>query len=241
MVIKMDTAGHNVWVQHSDNSGTVNASQVAICGDTVGVFGMYATQMMAWGTDTLTRPMNCGYRAYFTRLKAGTGAIIAVDSLWGPCGTYVNPTTGGGMAGGGTGAIASDPFGNFYMGGNFNYQMAAGADTLVNIGGDYNWYVCKFGTANCTQPIGTAVHQLANSAGHDLIVYPNPSQGSFTFSSTAALGRLCVYNLLGDCVYTKLENGTHVTVDLAAQPKGIYLYALQDDLGNIVRGKLMLR
>lgn len=240
-VIKMDTAGHNIWVQHSDNSGTVNAAQVAVCGDTVGVFGMYATQMMAWGTDTLTREMNCGYRAYFTRLKAGTGAVIAVDSLWAPCGFNIFPGNGGGMAGGNTGVIASDPFGNFYMGGQFDHELATGPDTVYNIGGDFNWYVCKFGSTNCSQPVVTSVAQKVTTTDIDLKVFPNPSDGYFTFSGNAALGHLSVCDITGRCVYSEMIGTSKAGVDLGMLAGGVYVYTIQSPSGAVIRGKLVLR
>jgi len=185
--------------------------------------------------------MNCGYRAYFTRLNAGTGAVIAVDSLWAPCGFNIFPGNGGGMAGGNTGVIASDPFGNFYMGGQFDYELATGPDTVYNIGGDFNWYVCKFGSTNCSQPVVTSVAQKVTTTDIGLKVFPNPSDGYFTFSGNAALGHLSVCDITGRCVYSEMIGTSKAGVDLGMLAGGVYVYTIQSSSGAVIRGKLVLR
>jgi hypothetical protein len=192
----------------------------------------------------LYRPMNCGYRAFLARFNANTGAVIAVDSLQAGCGLNVFASAGGGYVDGGTGLITADRFGNFYVGGYFDYQMWAGIanDTVTSIGGDQDWFIYKFGTANCTQPIiiNTGVQQL-NSSIAELKVYPNPSTGTFTFIADAAIGRLEVYNIVGEKVYTETVKGNKTTIDLSNRPAGIYIYTLHSNEGSMIKGKLIIK
>lgn len=242
IVIKLDTAGHNLWIQHSENSGTVSVTQAVPSGDTVAAFGLYATTLMIWGNDTLTRPWNCGYRSYLALLNANTGAVIGVDSLETMCGANIDPSSGGNMIDGGTAAIAADRFGNFYMGGEFDYQLWLPGDTVNYLGGDDSWYLCKYGSPNCSQPIDSvlSVRQNMSNAGA-VSVYPNPSTGVFTFSAHAALGQVTVYNLVGEKVFTATTSAEKLNIDLHGQAEGIYIYTINTSGNKMQEGKLILR
>ena len=72
-------------------------------------------------------------------------------------------------------------------------------------------------------------------------VYPNPSAGSFTVSIDNTVTGLCIYNVLGQKVYS-VDNSAWAlgsnkfTIDLSGQPAGIYvLNLIQSDLNKVVK------
>jgi len=65
--------------------------------------------------------------------------------------------------------------------------------------------------------------ELISNNNLNMIIYPNPSTGIFTMSSSANIE---VYNLIGDLVMT--ENNT-TSIDLTAAPKGMYFVRLNRD------------
>jgi hypothetical protein len=62
-------------------------------------------------------------------------------------------------------------------------------------------------------------------------IYPNPSNGIFKISSTERTDQLnvCVYDLLGNCVFTKAIAANEEEIDLSAQAKGFYLLEIRSD------------
>jgi len=85
-----------------------------------------------------------------------------------------------------------------------------------------------------------------NADDGGLKVYPNPSNGAFTFQSTVVSGQpseVEVYNMMGQQVYsqTNIPNSTF-RIDLSNQANGVYLYRLISLDGSIVgEGKLILQ
>jgi hypothetical protein len=240
-VVKLDTAGNNVWVQHSDNSGTVTALQAVVSGNTVAVWGKYATELMIWDTDTLTRITNCGHRPYLARLNANTGAVIGIDSLQAPCTQNVYPANGGGYADGGTSSIAVDRFGNFYVGGCMNHEVYIGNDSLSNVGGDLDWYVAKYGTTNCSVPVVVAVQEINNVAATQVKVYPNPTTGEFTIRANAEMVSVEVYDIVGTKVYTSSIENNKTSIDFRTMAKAIYVYTVQLKQGGTLKGKIIVQ
>lgn len=71
-------------------------------------------------------------------------------------------------------------------------------------------------------------------------IYPNPNRGRFTLIvnghpdsyrvSMVNEGTIEVYNMLGEKVNSQSSN-CQMTIDLSAQPEGIYMYLLKSDKG----------
>ena len=89
----------------------------------------------------------------------------------------------------------------------------------------------------------TNVQTLAAS-GCSVSVYPNPSNGIFTFNIQHASvdSKLQVFNVLGEKVYdATLQHSTVTThVDLSKQAKGVYFYKLISTSGVEKNGKLVI-
>jgi hypothetical protein len=87
-----------------------------------------------------------------------------------------------------------------------------------------------------------AVPQVSNNSTM-INVYPNPSQGTFTFDISTNLknAQLKIYNTIGQEVsYSTVNMGKNL-ISLNNQPAGIYLYRLLNENGEPVStGKLIL-
>jgi len=92
------------------------------------------------------------------------------------------------------------------------------------------------------EPDPTAVPEVSNKV--TINVYPNPSQGVFTFEIPAAQNNsdLRIYNAIGQEVYsTKVKSG-NCQVNLSNQSRGVYLYRLLNENSSPVStGKLILQ
>jgi hypothetical protein len=82
------------------------------------------------------------------------------------------------------------------------------------------------------------------SLDEQINVYPNPSNGQFTFDfNTPVTGSMDVYNMLGEKVYSETLNIKHSTfnIDLSNNANGIYLYRVITKSGELIgEGKLII-
>lgn len=144
--------GMTPFVVSVSSSGTLNWGRTAkallagtkVCGlayrnNILAATGPYGGRLV-WDTDTLTAPVTMSGTTYvfLARLNAHSGAEISMDSIASE-GTLNNEPT----------AMTSDRNGNFYVGGLFDNILYPGGDTITSAGGWYDWFVAKFGSANC--------------------------------------------------------------------------------------------
>lgn len=72
-------------------------------------------------------------------------------------------------------------------------------------------------------------------------VFPNPSSGIITINLTAAATEICVYDLLGNCLWSgKIQGDPNPKIDLSDQPKGIYFMEIVSENERSV-AKMVLR
>ena len=72
-------------------------------------------------------------------------------------------------------------------------------------------------------------------------VFPNPSNGVFTFSNLVSENRIEVYDYVGNLVYQTTSQNPTVAVDLKAKSQGVYMYKLINTSTKSVKaGKLMV-
>jgi len=90
-----------------------------------------------------------------------------------------------------------------------------------------------------------AIDQISQN-NENIVVYPNPSNGVFTFQSSVVSRQssvLDIYNMLGERVYAKqLTTGNSpFTIDLSNNTSGIYLYRITTEDGSVnATGKLIV-
>jgi hypothetical protein len=112
---------------------------------------------------------------------------------------------------------------------------------IANNGGHYSNYsnIWDFGAAT-TNTLVTGISSN-NAPVSELTVYPNPSNSRFTISGLAIGDQVDVYDLQGKLIYQAKAKETLHTIDLEAQPKGIYNCLLISDGKEKSRQRLILR
>lgn len=146
-----------------------------------------------------------------------------------------------------TSGIISTVAGNGVQGYNGDGGPATAAELFEPLG------VCidKNGDIYIGDTGNNRVRKVSAPAGvdelHNIVnvsVYPNPSQGRFTFSLSGKSNnvRIEVYNMLGDRIYSKTSSilNSPFEIDLSDKPNGVYFYRVLTQQGNLVgEGKLI--
>ncbi len=121
------------------------------------------------------------------------------------------------------------------------YVSALAFDTSGNmfIADEYNNVIRE------VKDISTYINQ-SSIPNSQISVYPNPNNGKFTIQSSVVNNQLTVeiYNVMGEKIYFTpiINNNSQWMIDISNQPSGIYLYRINNQLGNsILSGKLMVQ
>ncbi|HTB07501.1 MAG TPA: T9SS type A sorting domain-containing protein [Bacteroidia bacterium] len=139
------------------------------------------------------------------------------------------------------------PIGAGFQGGTFGVQTLAFYDSVLYAGGGFT----KSGStslnyiAQWNGPLG--VNEVQGNR-EQVLVFPNPSEGKFTFQlgiSNEQLGiknTVEIYNELGQKVYSQFSIlNPQFSIDISNQPSGIYFYRVTTQQGELVgSGKLTI-
>ena len=189
VIFKLDSNGNNIWGRNATINGFTNCNNITLNGSEVDIAGSYPG-LLKWAgyADSLNLPINSDYHVFITRFNSNTGVIIGLDSAGSSSGINNGPT-----------AMTSDKYGNFYVGGFLTDQLwvtlPTGIDTLTNFGGYSDFFVAKYGTANCTGAISletppepgkfsiTGIHVFPNPATDELNITGVPQATSYRLLS----------------------------------------------------------
>ncbi|HWY97514.1 MAG TPA: T9SS type A sorting domain-containing protein [Bacteroidia bacterium] len=123
---------------------------------------------------------------------------------------------------------------SLYIGGGF-----------TKIDNDSIVYIAKWLGGNYTDTCGVLGIDELNVNSERVIVYPNPSSnGVFTVELKVNSEKLKVevYNVLGENIYQSQLKSESIVIDLSNQPKGIYLYRITSEKGELIStGKLIIQ
>ena len=211
-IVKMDANGNNLWLTSANRTFPtdliLNGEEITTCGT------MYNT---TWQNLSFTS-QNSSKHAYIARFNKNSGNIIAINTI----GTTASDNGN---------ALAIDSKGNYYLGGSFTATMTAGSSTLVNSGGDEDFFIAKFGTTDCD-------FLAAEEFDQDVLRgYPNPVRGLFHLNNQESANYV-LYDVLG----AKIQSGAisqQGSIDLSIIASGLYLLQLQTVSGKTQMVKLV--
>ena len=145
---------------------------------------------------------------------------------------------------------------NVVNGGNppYTYLWTKGGQTTATITGQCaGTYCCTItckdscSQLECVTIKSTAGINNVGSNSNKIKVYPNPSNGVFTFQAKSEELRVNsfieVYNEIGQQVYFNYQINTlsNYQINLSTQPNGVYLYRVIDNNSNLIgEGKLVI-
>jgi len=219
---KMDSNGNFKWAKNATTnavSGCSSASGATSCsvlnGDELDISGSYPGRLK-WNGYPDSLSGGGGYHIFVTRFNA-SGGILGLDSLI-STGATTDAT-----------AMTGDKYGNFYVGGDFAVTLTVAGTTLNSIGGNSDFFIAKYGTANCSGLISLEAPpqpQFGTPAMAAIEVYPNPATGELT---VAGLATPATYRLLG-ITGTALQQGElpagSSTLSMPRCAPGLYLLEL---------------
>lgn len=163
-VVKMDKNGSNIWATNAQSAGSNNYAGITLANNTVACAGPYVK--MSWGGYMVSQPETGSPLTdnFLVRINATTGTVIGMDSLKSNLGLDENAN-----------ALTSDRNGNIYVGGRFQYDLFVASNTLNTVGGDFDWFVAKYGSANCNCIVPVPNYSHAPTTGNTI---------NFTYTGT---------------------------------------------------------
>ena len=87
---------------------------------------------------------------------------------------------------------------------------------------------------NSTSCAGVGINKYTNKSGQ-LLIYPNPSNDNVTIQSTAELGAVTIYNMLGELVYSQTTKDNTTQIDVSQQAAGVYLVRVQSQIIKLIK------
>lgn len=162
---------------------------------------------------------------FVARLDPVTGRCLALDSLRiEKCGNGISAQ-----------AVATDKNGNFYFGGRLTNVsggrdtfLTIGRDRLISVGGTTDFFVCKYGAANCWP---TSISTAKTSSLEGVSVYPNPAADKIYISGNTTPLDYELYNNTGSRTMSGQIAGSASGINISILPPGFYYIQLQDKSG----------
>jgi hypothetical protein len=209
------TATSSLWLSSPSTGGVFpraifnNATEIAITASAG------AGPNLTWGTQTLTIPgANQGTDALLVRINSANGACLSLNKV-------ASNTTSVDFGA----AIVKDVSGDYIIGGGFGGTLYdVNNSTIVNEGGDSDFFITKFSTQACL-PLSSESFEEAK-----MNIYPNPVQNAFTVpvkeNTTYKL-----YTITGILVKEGSVNTNENTITISELASGCYLLHLQSETG----------
>jgi hypothetical protein len=126
-------------------------------------------------------------------------------------------------------SMCTDLNNNLIVTGDFgNTNLILGADTLNSNGGDI--LLAKISSL-------TGIQQLFMD--NTFSVFPNPTSGAFVLVSELKQFQIEIYNVMGEKVFSKIQQHTTSTIDLSSYPSGIYFLKITAKDGSAAVKKII--
>jgi len=176
-LFKLDSNGNLIWGSCANTTGSFGSAALAINGNEVAV--SQETHMLTWSGGSYPVVTNGGTDISIFRFNKMTCAYIDKTKLSSANGFSEM-----------MGYMTTDVFGNYVVGGRFSSNLIVnGTTTLSSDDSESDFFVAKFGTADCT--LG-----LEDNDRSQLRIYPNPSQ-EVVYLTLEEQFEYVVYNMLG--------------------------------------------
>ena len=213
-LFKLNPNGNIIWGTNAITQGFVRGMSIAVNGNEVAVSPDF--HMLTWAEGSYPVVPNGGADASIFRFNKTTGAYIDKTKLSSVNGAneFINYMT-------------TDVFGNYVVGGRFSSNLIVnGSTTLSSDDSESDFFVAKFGTADCT--LGLEDHDHSQ-----LRIYPNPTQEMVYINLEEPFGYV-VYNMLGMRVLEGQKANGDLGIDVKGLSSGQYLLQVIKDDGNNV-------
>lgn len=163
-VISLDTTGTNRWATSAGANNFTTGGAIAYANNTIAMSGAFPYKLK-WGSFIMETNIGAtgGFYPFIAKLSAANGSVLGLDSI--RSGAFDNQST----------AITLDKNNNIYTGGRFGGKLYIAGDSLSNAGGDFDWFIAKYGSANCNCTLPQPNYSFAITA---------PNALNFTYTGT---------------------------------------------------------
>jgi hypothetical protein len=211
-LLKLDSDGDVIWGTNAVTQSLVRGKAISINGNEVAVSPDF--HMITWAEGSYPVVPNGGADASIFRFNKTTGAYIDKTKL--------SSANGASEV---IGYMTTDVFGNYVVGGRFSSNLIInGSTTLSSDDSESDFFVAKFGTADCT--LGLEDHDRSQ-----LRIYPNPTQEMVYINLEEPFGYV-VYNMLGMRVLEGQKANGDLGIDVKGLISGQYLLQVIKDDGS---------
>jgi hypothetical protein len=226
-ISKLDPAGNYIWAKSLGGTGSTDGICSAMDADgNIYVGGLFAGSVDfdpgagIFDLNTTASPVYA-YRPFVLKIDPSGGFSWARVWYWGD-GIF----------------ISVDANNNIYTTGEFrgtsDFDPNAGEVNLTSASADhYDIFIQKINQA----PVGIT----ENSRKKDIVVYPNPTSGLFTFSTSQSSGNATIeiFNAVGALVKKQIIRIGQNTLDLTNEANGLYFINIIGDNNTIRSAKII--
>lgn len=144
-------------------------------------------------------------------------------------------------------SISAGYNGNFYVGGSFEQWIYLPGDSAINIGGNSDMFIAKFGIEECkdTSTTDTTISIAENYNeinSKSLIIYPNPSTGLFIVRlKESTNGQLLIFNPIGELIKEQIIlNSNSINIKLPSNiVSGLFLIQIRTE-SDVYNGQIII-
>lgn len=154
--------------------------------------------------------------------------------MYDAAGNETGALTGGGLGSDYISSVTATPNGVYGVGSFGTPSLTMGTTTLTNT--DPSGNTSDMFIATTAIPLN-----IQQDGFNSALVYPNPGNGVFNFSSAKSISAVTIYNGMGEMISREENlNARSIQIDLSAHPDGVYFYSITDSNGKICTGNLLL-
>ncbi len=226
-ITKMDSSGTLLWAKNATTNGTSFSNTTILNGPEIDIAGTCGKLKWPGYSDSLNLAFGLGYHVFITRFNYNTGNVIGIDTLVSTSNIPVDAM-----------AMTADKYGNIYIGGDFASSITVAGTTLNSIGGGSDFFIAKYGTANCT---GAITLETPPEPGKFSItgihVFPNPATDELNITGVPQATSYRLLSITGTTqMQGPLQEGSN-SLPVQHLATGIYLLEMTgaDGARNIVR------
>jgi len=108
----------------------------------------------------------------------------------------------------------------------------------VNNGGHFSPWSTVWTFDTSIDAVGISTNKKASEK---IMVFPNPSQGKFTFSNLERGNVVQIYDISGKLISENPAKDTSLVIDLEGKNKGVYFYKIISGAKEVSQGKLIVK
>lgn len=135
-ILKLNSNGEALWSTNAETPAAARANAITINNNKVAIAASHSG--ITWGDTTFTQEDNEGNDILLASFNSTDGNLLEINTVDTNFGDNEYSS-----------AIAADNYNSYYVGGQFDGSLTIGENQMSNSGQGYDFFVGKYGSANC--------------------------------------------------------------------------------------------